>query len=356
MTRPGPAHCHEESASAEGGPLDLRNVDASEELAIKRHKVQLALEARGITAEIPLPCGSPCRHGARARVDLLLDAAGRFLVHRQGTHEAEPAPLEDMARPEIAAVGRRVEACLANMGGTGLRVGRLALRGDGTRVVVVVEPAHLSGSAEALRAALGPTLGPRDALCLGPHALQGDPTLHLEVAGLSLHVGPQSFFQVNLEVNAALVAAVVEVVAAWRPARVLDLFAGAGNLSFPIAAHGVPVEAVESAAPSASDARANARRLGLPVQVKREDAYRLEAGSRFFDVAVLDPPRKGAGAALVAVCTTRPRGIVLVSCHPLSFARDLQHALARGYRIAGVRLFDMFPLTSHVESVAFLER
>ena len=75
-----------------------------------------------------------------------------------------------------------------------------------------------------------------------------------------------------------------------------------------------------------------------------------------FDVAVLDPPRRGAGPAMEAVCATRPRGIVLVSCHPTSLARDLQLAEAQGYQLAQLELHDLFPLTSHVESVALLTR
>ncbi|MFH1469354.1 MAG: RsmD family RNA methyltransferase [Pseudomonadota bacterium] len=356
MSRKRPPPWPEENSTPEEGILDLVGLEPEVELETKRRIVEDALRARGIAAAVPAPVPSPRRWGARARIDLALDQAGRFVVHRPGTHEPMGAPLDDMALPGIAALARRIEACLGTAGAARPPMGRVALRSDGARVVVVVEPGRGGGSTEALLSVIAPALGPGDALCLGRRSLRGDPILRLDAGGVTLHIGPQSFFQVNHEVNRALVAAVTEAVVAWRPARVLDLFGGSGNLSFPIAARGVPVELVEAAAPSVDDARGNARRLGLPVEVRREDAYRLEAGSRFFDVAVLDPPRRGAGPALEAVCTTRPRGVALISCQPLALARDLQYALAQGYRLASLRLFDMFPLTSHVECLALLER
>ena len=187
-------------------------------------------------------------------------------------------------------------------------------------------------------------------------ALAGLARLRLDVGELEIEVGPLTFYQVNLEANLGLVGAVRAAVEALQPVRVLDLFGGAGNLSFPLAQRGMEVELVESHPPAAKDARANADRLGLPILVAQEDAYRLQPGSRFFDVAVLDPPRKGAGPAMTAVCATRPRAIVLVSCHPLSLARDLQQARAQGYRLEALELHDLFPLTSHVESLALLIR
>ncbi len=329
-----------------------------EELEHKRARVVRALGARGIEAEVPLPSPSPRRLGARARVSVDVSQEGRLVVHRPGTHEPVAAPMDAMARPEIAAAASALEAALVSEPRIASRLERLELRSDGGRVVAVFS-GTLSESARARLAELAlPALGPRGAVCLGGKTLAGSPRLRLDL-GLGepeLEVGPLSFFQVNLEVNRAVVSAVVRGVMAMEPTRVLDLFGGAGNLSLPLAARGVPVELVESFPSAIKDARSNARRLGLPLTIAQEDAYRLEAGSRFFDVAVLDPPRRGAGPAMAAVCATRPRGIVLVSCHPASLARDLEQAMAHGYRLETLTLHDMFPLTSHVESLALLSR
>jgi len=353
MSRPRPPRRPGAEAPAPGEVvLDAAHLPVQDELESKRAAVERALGAVGIAWPIPLPEASPRREGARARIDLRVDRAGCLVVHRPGSHDPLPAPVEAMAHPTAAAAARAIERCL--VAAPDLGVARLAVRTDGARAVAVAAPGP--ARAETVLATLGPALGTADALCLGARALAGDPRLAIDLGGLALVVGPLTFFQVNLEVNRQLVATVAEAVMAFRPTRVLDLFGGAGNLSLPLAARGVPVELIESSPGAAADARANAARLGLPVEVRTEDACRLQPGSRFFDVAVLDPPRRGAGSALEAVLVTRPRGIVLVSCHPLAFARDLRAAARRGYSLAAVRLFDMFPLTTHCESVAVLER
>ena len=75
------------------------------------------------------------------------------------------------------------------------------------------------------------------------------------------------------------------------------------------------------------------------------------------DVVVLDPPRAGAGAAVSRVLAgAGPRAVVYVACDPASLARDVAAFAAAGYRLTGLRGFDAFPMTAHVECVALLER
>ena len=75
------------------------------------------------------------------------------------------------------------------------------------------------------------------------------------------------------------------------------------------------------------------------------------------DVVVLDPPRAGAGAAVSRVLAAAgPRAVVYVACDPASLARDVAAFAEGGYRLIGLRGFDAFPMTAHVESVALLER
>jgi tRNA/tmRNA/rRNA uracil-C5-methylase (TrmA/RlmC/RlmD family) len=73
------------------------------------------------------------------------------------------------------------------------------------------------------------------------------------------------------------------------------------------------------------------------------------------DVVVLDPPRAGAGAAvLAAVLRLGPRSVGYVSCDPATLARDVRSAAAAGWRLGSLRAFDAFPMTHHVECVALL--
>jgi len=75
------------------------------------------------------------------------------------------------------------------------------------------------------------------------------------------------------------------------------------------------------------------------------------------DLVVLDPPRTGAGAAVVrTIAAAGPRAVAYVSCDPASFARDVGAFRAAGWRLAALRAYDAFPMTSHVESVGLLVR
>lgn len=344
------------TADREEGILDLLHLSPAEELEHKRQQVERALRGRGLDHPVPPPLASPRRMGARARVGLRVADSGHLVVHRPGSHDPVAPPLEAMARPEIGAVAERIQLQLTQAPELASRLERVELRSDGVRVVAVFNGQIPKRDRGRLATLLAPALEPDGAASLEGRPLLGSSRLRIPLGCLDLEVGPTSFFQVNLEANAALVADVVEAVLAFEPTRVLDLFGGAGNLSLPIAARGVQVELVESHSAAVRDARANAKRLGLALEVCREDAYRMQAGSRFFDVAVLDPPRKGAGPAMAAVCATRPLGIVLVSCHPPSLARDLEQAHGQGYRLERLALHDLFPLTSHVESLAVLKR
>jgi 23S rRNA (uracil1939-C5)-methyltransferase len=183
----------------------------------------------------------------------------------------------------------------------------------------------------------------------------GVPTLTLEVDGVQLRASPRAFYQVNLEANGLLVAWVREQVLQRRPERVLDLYAGIGNLSLPLAARGVPVAAVESEGQAVADLRHTAQRWShVSAIVQRVE--RFDPSREAFDVVLLDPPRAGAPGILPRVVRNRPRAIVYVSCHAPSAARDLRKIRGRGYELVATRCFDLFPDTHHLETVLVLER
>ena len=114
-----------------------------------------------------------------------------------------------------------------------------------------------------------------------------DPTTHLMVAGIQHRLSPSTFYQVNLEINAALVQDVKNLVVQESPTAVLDLFSGAGNLSLPIAAQGIECTLVESHPTAIKDAKRTAIDHGLSIKVQTARAETFEAGDAFFDVAIL---------------------------------------------------------------------
>lgn len=319
---------------AEDPLLPLAGLPYSEQLALREARVRQALARAGLDAPVAPIVPSPRASGARARVSMKGGPGGALGFHRPGSHDFVRGDLAALARPELVEAAARIEAALA---AAGTSLGTVELRTDGERVVVVLDAAP-PVPAEQLGANV----------TVGMKPLVGDGRLW--VGGLQ--VSPRSFFQVNLEVNERVRDAVDALLVRLAPARLLDLYAGVGNLSARAVARGVPTTAIEVEGAAAHDARRN-----LPgAEIKTGDATKFVPGSSFFDVAVLDPPRAGAPGLLAKLAVTRPRAMVYLSCEPTTLARDLRTVVGRGYRLTEVTPFDMFPGTEHVETLAVIER
>jgi 23S rRNA (uracil1939-C5)-methyltransferase len=300
---------------------------------------------------------SPRSLGYRARISMKTNAEGILGYFQPRSHRWVGIPVCAIARAEINAVLQRLPAL------PGLPV--VELRSDGSRVVLAASTkmrgkgrprgAAMRAMQEMLRGLDLQGLG-LSGVSLDGKRLSGECRLQLQVCGISHRLGPASFFQVNLEVNEMLVEKVVARVEAAAPSLVLDLYAGAGNLSLPLAARGLSTVLVEQSASAVADARATISRHDLDATVRRGDAGALRAGEQFFDVALLDPPRAGAPGLIPELLLTRPRLLVYVSCNPATLARDIEPARQAGYQISRLEVFDMFPQTDHIETLCVLER
>jgi 23S rRNA (uracil1939-C5)-methyltransferase len=162
------------------------------------------------------------------------------------------------------------------------------------------------------------------------------------------------FSQAQAAVNRSLVERVNEL-ARTQGARVLELFAGHGNLTVLLARGADSYTAVEQDPAAVSALRRNLSTRSLEAKVVEGDAAK-SVGTGALDVLVLDPPRAGAPGVLAKAAQRKPKRIVYVSCDPATLARDVSEALAAGYRIEAAEAFDMFPQTADLESLVLLTR
>jgi tRNA/tmRNA/rRNA uracil-C5-methylase (TrmA/RlmC/RlmD family) len=189
-----------------------------------------------------------------------------------------------------------------------------------------------------------------------------DPSTHSRVAVRDhvYRVGPQSFWQSHRDAPELLVNSVLEFANAVAGDDVVDLFSGVGLFSVPLAklvGPGGRVSAVESSPHAVRDARENAEGLRhLKVREWSVSPRSVNDTVREGSIVVLDPPRHGLAKGVVeAIVRRAPRRVVYVSCDAATFSRDLKDFLRSGFALSDLRVFDLFPMTEHVELVALLD-
>jgi len=179
-------------------------------------------------------------------------------------------------------------------------------------------------------------------------------SLPLEAAGVRMAASPGTFFQVHPAVNAVLVERTLQYLRSLGTASLLDLYCGNGNLSLPAAAAGIRTVGVESSKQAVLDALSvsgpNSRFVAM-------DAFRfLSQDSHGFDAVIVDPPRAGLPREVIrSLGTRRFSELIYISCEPSTLARDIARLTGDGYRIKGMELFDMFPQTSHSETMILMK-
>ena len=189
-----------------------------------------------------------------------------------------------------------------------------------------------------------------------------DPSTHSRVAvdGHYFSISPRSFWQSHRDAPATLLRAVLEFANVSAGDHVVDLFSGVGLFSIPLAQRvgpGGKVVAVEASPYAVRDARTNGD--GLRQMRVREWSVTPRAINDTVaagDVVVLDPPRSGLAKGVAEALIRRsPRRLVYVSCDAATFARDLALLVAGGYTLSDLRVYDVFPMTEHVELVGVLD-
>ena len=178
--------------------------------------------------------------------------------------------------------------------------------------------------------------------------------------GLRIAFGPTDFTQVNHAVNRLLVGRALSLLDPRPGERITDFFCGLGNFTLPIARSGAEMLGVEGSAGLVARAQENALANGLADRCRFAvaDLFDAAACARLpaSDKVLLDPPREGAIELVKSFAARPPSRIVYVACDPATLARDssvLVHV--QGFRLAAAGVVNMFPHTSHVESIALFE-
>jgi 23S rRNA (uracil1939-C5)-methyltransferase len=350
------------------GGCAYQDVDYAAQLRIKEAVLRESLTRAGVRWEGDVPLVASPEQGWRTRATLHLEeveGALRLGLHEEGSHRVVDLEVCLQLSPAMNQVARA------------LRAGLEARRADARRIhdVEIVE----STDGGKLVACLETDLPVPQAVSLAPVAddvpgltglgvmasggrgrrylnLRGDPHVEATVRGLHLRSHVRSFFQGHRFLLDDLVSAVVEMTPAGG--AVLDLYAGVGLFALALADRAERVLGAELNHIAVEDARANIETNGKSnVRVRQGDvadalaSWPAEAGER----VILDPPRTGAGAAVVrTVAERRPACVVYVSCDPPTLGRDLAVFAKHGYSPDSVRAFDLFPDTFHLETVVRL--
>ncbi|OGT00021.1 MAG: 23S rRNA (uracil(1939)-C(5))-methyltransferase [Gallionellales bacterium RIFCSPLOWO2_12_FULL_59_22] len=177
---------------------------------------------------------------------------------------------------------------------------------------------------------------------------------------ITMPFAPAEFTQVNSEMNRLMVSRAMRLLAPQPGERIADFFCGLGNFTLPIARSGARVLGIEGSVALVKRAAQNAAHNGLSdnTEFRAMNLFEMDEASLAqlgkFDKWLIDPPRDGAVELVKAITPeTAPQRIVYVSCSPATLARDAQVLVqVHGYTLKAAGVMNMFPHTSHVESIA----
>lgn len=358
------------------GGCALQHVHPEAQIRLKQEGLKDVLERIGqVTPERWLEplTAEPWGYRRKARLGVRhVVKKGRTLV---GFRERRNRFLADLRRCEVLhpQVGTRLEALAATIETLSIRdqVPQIEMAmGDGPCVLVfrVMQTPKPEDEVRLLE------LGRREGFHLylqdgGVDSIRPLPGQEVRLSyslpnhGVEIGFLPSDFTQVNLELNRRLVDQALDLLDPGPRDRVLDLFCGLGNFTLPLARRSAEVVGVEGDAGLVERARANAERNGLTkvrfyvADLQSELSAEAPWTRQRFTKALIDPPRSGAWEVLDWLPRLGVERLVYVSCYPATLARDADRLVnTLGYRLRAAGAMDMFPHTSHVESMALFER
>lgn len=357
---------------AEGcGGCALQHWDLGAQARWKRQRLAEALARAGFPdADVAETVETP--PASRRRADLALkrapDGSVAIGFHARGAAEVLDLRECHVLEPALVALLPALRALLKRLP---------ALARDGSAVVNLLDSGPdlllrtdkpLDATGRRLLAAFGQALGiPRIAWAQGTKPGEGVEETAAQSGPVRLMLGdvevappPGAFLQASRAGEAAIIAAVLAGLPAKLPVRphILDLYAGIGTLSFPLATRG-RVTAAEGSATAAAALEAAANKAVARVKAVRRDLARqpyLPAELKAFDAVVLDPPYSGAAEQVAQIARSTVRHVVYVSCNPVALARDAAVLRGAGFAVTSATPVDQFRWSAHLESVVSCSR
>jgi len=181
--------------------------------------------------------------------------------------------------------------------------------------------------------------------------------------GIVMPFAPSEFTQVNSALNRVMISRAMRLLNPQPNERIADFFCGLGNFTLPIARSGAQVLGIEGSDALVKRAAQNAESNGLSgnTEFSARNLFEMDEAGLValgkFDKWLIDPPRDGAMELVKSITSEiAPELIVYVSCNPATLARDAAELVQRGYTLKAAGVMNMFPQTSHVESIAVFER
>ncbi len=367
------------------GGCALRHMTYAEELEFKRQKVRDCLtRIGGWDPGQMVIYGSENTERYRNKVQFPVAPGPRIGFYQRGTHAVTDVPDCALQGPVCAAVRKvvmdhltayRIPAYDERAHSGLLRHLYIRMNRAGESLVCLLVNGKALPHEQELTAALrkavpglrGVVLGVNqrhDNVILGEEyrTLWGDDFLMDAMCGLSFRLSVPSFYQVNTPQAERLYGLALEYAALTGTETVLDLYCGIGTITLCLAREARRAIGAEVVPQAVEDARENARRNGVENAEffcgdAADVAARLAADGVRPDVVTVDPPRKGLAESVVgSIARMGPSRVVYVSCDPATLARDVKRFSALGYVPRSAAAVDLFPRTSHVETVVSLLR
>ncbi|GHB71061.1 putative RNA methyltransferase [Streptomyces cirratus] len=289
----------------------------------------------------------------RTRVQYAIDEDGRVGLRKHRSHDIEPIDHCMIAAPGVSELGIEQQdwpqmATVEAIAATGSQDRQVVLTPrPGGRLPLV----ELDKPVSVLR------VEEKDG---GVHRVHGRPFVRERADGRTYRVGMGGFWQVHPQAADTLIKAVMQGLMPRKGEMALDLYCGvgifAGALAERLGETGA-VLGIESGKRAVEDARHNLADFPrVRIEQGKVDQALPKTGITECDLVVLDPPRAGAGKQTVRhIASLSARRIAYVACDPAALARDLAYFADNGYKVRTLRVFDLFPMTHHVECVAILE-